>query len=77
MPNFDMNKEYCSCHNPRGMLALPVGELWVKTTKYEFSAMMTDSVYGSDLNYIFEHYEDIIEIEFRSPDGSELLYRAF
>lgn len=74
---FDLDKIYADCHNPGGMLALPVGELWVKTAKFETSAMLTDVVYGANLQYIFDHYVDIIEIQFRSPDGSETIYRAF
>lgn len=74
---FEGSKIYASCHNPRGMISLPVGEVFVKTTEWESCMMLCDVVYGEDLNHLLNRYEDIIEIEFRSPDGNVVLYRAY
>lgn len=77
MPKSDENKTYASCHNPHGALSLPVGQVWIKTTEGNELAMFADSITGYDLNYLFENYENIIQVEFRSPTGSEIVYRAF
>ena len=74
---FNNDKIYAECGNPGGFFALPVGEVWVRTTEWFSNVIDTDTVYGSDLNYLLEKYEDIIQIEFRSPQGVEILYRAY
>lgn len=77
MLEFDNDKIYAECGNPGGFFALPVGEVWVRTTEWFSNVMDTDTVYGSDLNDLITRYENILEIEFRSPSGTEVLYRAY
>lgn len=74
---FNDDKIYAECHNPGGFLALPVGDVWVKTAKWYSNVMSADTIYGYELNRLFEEYEDIIQIEFRSPQGVKILYRAY
>lgn len=74
---FEDNKVYASCFNPNGFLALPVGQVWVRTTEWCSPVMNTDEVYGSDLNKLIEKYENIIAIIFVSDNGQEILYQAY
>ena len=77
MLEFDSDRIYAECGNPGGFFALPVGEVWVRTTEWCSNVMSTDTVYGSDLNDLVSRYENILEIVFRSPSGTEILYRAY
>ena len=74
---YDNNEVLAQCYNAGGWFSLPVGELWVTTSKWKSPVMTVDNVYGVDMNNLFLKYDDIIEVEFRSPNGSEILYRAY
>lgn len=74
---FKDEKIYAQCSNPRGAISLPVGELIVKTTEWEKSMVLTDVVDGYLLNEILNKYDNLVSIVFKSPEGSETIYRAY
>lgn len=74
---FDDKKTYAICHNPNGMLALPVGWLYIETKepKHYFNVANTDMVDGTLLNHIIKQYgENVSKIVFKSPQNETIIY---
>lgn len=71
---FDEKEIYASCNNPGGFLALPVGWLYIRCDKGYINVANTDVVDGDLLNYVFEHYDNITQVEFKTPNGTYVIY---